>query len=82
MTIIHGVNDLSLPRLATASLTERLATMSAWVVTGARQTGKSTLAQHLARGALRRPQPIDPPKKPGEKPMLFSGFLANQTITA
>ena len=47
---IHAVNDyhranrLHLPRLAGPSLAARLRAMPAAVVTGARQTGKSTLA--------------------------------------
>jgi uncharacterized protein len=53
MIIIHGVNASSLPRLVGASLAERLRVMPAVVVTGARQTGKSTLAQELAPGARR-----------------------------
>lgn len=48
MNIIQDVNDLALPRLAAVSLGERLATMPAVVLTGARQTGKSTLAQDRA----------------------------------
>ncbi len=46
MTIIHGVNDLRiLPRAVLPGLGERLGVMPAVVVTGARQTGKSTLAE-------------------------------------
>ncbi len=45
MTIIHAMN--ALPRLVSAALTERLRVMPAVVVIGARQTGKSTLAEHL-----------------------------------
>lgn len=48
MKIIHAVNPL--PRLVRASLAERLAVMPAVVVTGARQTGKSTLAEQLVGG--------------------------------
>ena len=48
MTIIHGVNDFAKPRLVARSLADRLRVMPAVVVTGARQTGKSTLAQELA----------------------------------
>src|SRR5690606_23947702 len=40
----------TLPRLVGAALAERLRVMPAVVVTGARQTGKSTLAEHLVQG--------------------------------
>jgi predicted AAA+ superfamily ATPase len=42
-----------LPRLVGAALAERLRVMPAVVVTGARQTGKSTLAEHLVPGERR-----------------------------
>jgi len=45
MIIIHVVTDL--PRLITPNLEERLRVMPAVVLTGARQTGKSTLAKML-----------------------------------
>lgn len=48
MIIIHGVENL--PRMVGAALVERLKVMPAVVVTGARQTGKSTLAEHLVAG--------------------------------
>jgi predicted AAA+ superfamily ATPase len=49
MIIIHVVNNL--PRLVETALRERLRIMPAVVVTGARQTGKSTLAaERLASG--------------------------------
>jgi predicted AAA+ superfamily ATPase len=48
MNIIHVVNPL--PRLVGSSLADRLAVMPAVVVTGARQTGKSTLAEPLVAG--------------------------------
>jgi hypothetical protein len=51
MTIIHVMETL--PRLVGAALAERLRAMPAVVVTGARQTGKSTLAEHLVPGARR-----------------------------
>ncbi len=51
MDIIHGMKTL--PRLVSATLAERLRVMPAVVVTGARQTGKSTLAEHLVPGARR-----------------------------
>ena len=47
MDIIHVVNDRTLPRLVGRSLRERLNVTPAVVVTGARQTGKSTLVQDL-----------------------------------
>ena len=53
MIIIQGVNDYALPRLAVPSLMERLAVMPVVVVTGARQTGKSTLVQELIPGNRR-----------------------------
>ena len=43
----------NLPRLVSASLAERLRVMPAVVVTGARQTGKSTLVRELAPAARR-----------------------------
>ena len=51
MKIIHRMNPL--PRLVSAALAERLAVMPAVVVTGARQTGKSTLAEQLVAGERR-----------------------------
>jgi predicted AAA+ superfamily ATPase len=53
MIIIQGMNDAILPRLVSRSLADRLRVMPAVVVTGARQTGKSTLVQELAPGARR-----------------------------
>ena len=51
MTIIHCMKTL--PRLIGTALSERLRVMPAVVVTGARQTGKSTLAEQLVPGARR-----------------------------
>lgn len=51
MIIIHLVKTL--PRLVGHALRERLRVMPAVVVTGARQTGKSTLAEHLVPGERR-----------------------------
>lgn len=51
MVSIHCMNHYALPRHVTSSLVERLNVMPASVVTGARQTGKSTLAQRLTPGA-------------------------------
>lgn len=48
MIIIHGMKTY--PRAVGTALAERLAIMPAVVVTGARQTGKSTLAEHLVPG--------------------------------
>ena len=48
MIIIHAMNNL--PRLVGTALRERLRAMPAVVVTGARQTGKSTLVEHLVPG--------------------------------
>jgi len=51
MIILHGMNTL--PRLVGTALAERLRVMPAVVVTGARQTGKSTLAGQLVPGERR-----------------------------
>jgi predicted AAA+ superfamily ATPase len=48
---MHGMGTL--PRLVGSALAERLRVMPAAVVTGARQTGKSTLAEHLVPGSRR-----------------------------
>src|SRR5512139_4113542 len=53
MIIIHYMDDGAKPRLLTRSLTHRLRVMPAVVVTGARQTGKSTLARDLTPGKRR-----------------------------
>ena len=53
MIIIHTMNINTLPRLVAGSLHERLRVMPAVVVTGARQTGKSTLVQELVPGGRR-----------------------------
>ena len=45
MIIIHGANNL--PRWVRAALAARLKVMPAVILTGARQTGKRTLAEHL-----------------------------------
>lgn len=50
MIVIHGVNEPLEPRFATETLARHLQAMPVVVVTGARQTGKSTLAAHLAPG--------------------------------
>lgn len=51
MVIIHGVTTL--PRLTTAALVRHLQAMPAVVLTGARQTGKSTLVAELLPGSRR-----------------------------
>ena len=53
MIIIQLMDTMTLPRLVADSLQQRLKVMPAVVVTGARQTGKSTLAQHLTPGERR-----------------------------
>ena len=53
MIIILDVDTSTLPRLVGSALGDRLRVMPAVVVTGARQTGKSTLAQYLAPGPRR-----------------------------
>jgi len=47
MNIIHAMNERLHPRVAIPSLERRLRVMPVAVVTGARQTGKSTLVQQL-----------------------------------
>jgi len=47
MDIIHAMNNNTYPRYMTAALNQRLKVMPAVVVTGARQTGKSTLVKEL-----------------------------------
>jgi uncharacterized protein len=51
MIIIHVMSTL--PRLVATALAQRLKVMPAVVLTGARQTGKSTLVSELVRGARR-----------------------------
>jgi len=53
MIIMHAMDALTLPRMVTRALEDRLRVMPAVVVTGARQTGKSTLAVDLAPGNRR-----------------------------
>ncbi len=50
MIIIHTMETSSYPRLVTASLDECLGVMPAVALTGARQTGKTTLARDLIPG--------------------------------
>jgi hypothetical protein len=51
MIIMHHMK--ALPRLVSAALSERMRVMPAVVVTGARQTGKSTLVEQLVPGTRR-----------------------------
>ena len=53
MIIINSMNSKALSRLVVPGLDYRLRVMPAVVVTGARQTGKSILAQELAPGGRR-----------------------------
>ena len=53
MDIIQAMSNAIRPRLVEPSLGERLRVMPAVVVTGARQTGKSTLARELTPGTRR-----------------------------
>ena len=53
MIYIVVMMNQTLPRLVVPSLEDRLRVMPAVVVTGARQTGKSTLAQELTQGDRR-----------------------------
>ena len=48
MIIIQGMDESALPRLLERSLARALRIMPAVVITGARQTGKSTLVRELA----------------------------------
>src|SRR6266545_4949476 len=54
MLIIQAMKTRSLPRLVARTLADRLRVMPAVVVTGARQTGKSTLARDLTPWPLTR----------------------------
>ena len=47
MDIIHDMNKITFPRHMMTALGQRLQVMPAVVVTGARQTGKSTLVKEL-----------------------------------
>ena len=47
MIIIQDMNDLALPRWVERAVSERLGVMPAVILTGARQTGKTTLAREL-----------------------------------
>lgn len=53
MNIIHIMNENPVPRAAERPLAEQLAAMPAVVLSGARQTGKSTLVQELVQPARR-----------------------------
>lgn len=53
MIIIEDVNEILRPRLVADSLAEHLEVMPAVVVTGSRQTGKSTLVRELTPGDRR-----------------------------
>jgi predicted AAA+ superfamily ATPase len=53
MIIMHAMDEHSLPRMIAKSLADRLGVMPAVVLTGARQTGKSTLVQDLGPGGRR-----------------------------
>ena len=53
MDIIHSMNDFTLPRTVNERILQRLAVMPAVVITGARQTGKSTLTMAFGGGERR-----------------------------
>lgn len=53
MIIIHAMDTATLRRVVGPSLSARLRVMPAVIVTGARQTGKSTLVQELTPGRRR-----------------------------
>jgi len=61
MIIIHGVNNQAkpLPRYLTDAVARALRKFPVVVVTGARQTGKSTLIQHLLPTAVREYRTLD-----------------------
>src|SRR3990172_9204168 len=62
MTIMHVVNRSHvafLPRLLTPIVEETLRQFPVVVLTGARQTGKSTLVQHLPSAGTRRYLTLD-----------------------
>ncbi len=80
MNIIHGVNQYS-ERLAASDLRERLRVMPVVVVTGARQTGKTTLTRNLVSperryASLEEPESIrlarrDPQVLLGDAPLTL-----------
>jgi predicted AAA+ superfamily ATPase len=54
----------TLPRLVSTALSERMRVMPAVVVTGARQTGKCTLAEQLRQSVAKwRPHPPSMPAR-------------------
>ena len=59
MINIHAMNNYPLSRFVVPSLSQRLRVMPAVVVTGARQTGKSTLAHDLTPANRRFLSPDD-----------------------
>ncbi len=61
MIIIHAVNNLAspFPMYLTESLRQALKTFPVVVVTGARQTGKSTLIRELLPGPARDYRTLD-----------------------
>jgi hypothetical protein len=73
MDIIHPVTASALPRHAQSTLASRLRTMPAAVVTGARQTGKSTLAHDLTPGT-RRFVSLDARRAPGDPVLAHGGW--------
>ena len=79
MDIIHGVNTL--PRLVDRALAERLRVMPAVVLTGARQTGKSTLVEKLVAGdrVYRSLDDLDVRDVARRDPMALLG--GNQPVT-
>ena len=68
-------SQLYIPRLQAAKLRTTLATMRVVVLTGARQTGKTTLAQELGREeertfiSLDRPQTLELADRDPERPL-------------
>jgi uncharacterized protein len=61
MIIIHAMNNSQryLPRYLTRRITKALKSSPVVVITGARQTGKSTLVQHLGERGTRLYESLD-----------------------
>jgi len=72
MIIIYNMNDCVLPRAVSANLEAALRVMPAVVVTGARQTGKTTLARAI--GWAEAAQETGPPARPGRQYLSLDDF--------
>ncbi len=84
MVIIHIMDDLHtpVPRLLTAVLADHFRVMPAVVITGARQTGKSTIAERLSPGPriYRSLDSLDVAELADRDPMALVGGSAPMTI--